>query len=407
MLGFHKTMSLYCVLLLCLVSRLTEAAAVDSQNIVEGTVNTVCFNGLGCLDFKPNLNAENEEPMQVFELFTRKNKENDQGQMLDVKFTETITNSNFQPKNPTKILIHGWMSEKEDMRSWMPDFKDELLKNSDSNVIFVQWKSSQIWYPTSVQQLKGVANETAILIKYLKNHLGLDLTNVHLIGHSLGAHTVGFVGKHLQGQVGRITGLDPAGPAYYNAPPANRLDYTDAQFVDVIHTGGTSRLFGLGLRKAIGHIDFYPNGGQKQPGCYKKQDKGGFMAPATELFCTHIRALQVFYESINSKCPFVANKCDSYEDFQQGKCFSTNETDLNIMGMNATKPTHPPGTKYFLTTGMVSPYCRKQYKVKLNLAKPLGYALNDNDLISNSDALQNVDETTDPDSLVIIQPSDK
>jgi len=48
------------------------------------------------------------------------------------------------------------------------------------------------------------------------------------------------------------------------AGPESRLDPTDAEFVDVIHTcGGT-----LGYKGALGHADFYPNGGSAiQPGC--------------------------------------------------------------------------------------------------------------------------------------------
>lgn len=30
--------------------------------------------------------------------------------------------------------------------------------------------------------------------------------------------------------------LDPAGPQFTGTPPENRLDSTDAQFVDVLHT---------------------------------------------------------------------------------------------------------------------------------------------------------------------------
>jgi len=45
-----------------------------------------------------------------------------------------------------------------------------------------------------------------------------------------------------------------------------RLDETDAAHVEVIHTNGES-LFGLGMRKALGHVDLFVNGGNSQPGC--------------------------------------------------------------------------------------------------------------------------------------------
>lgn len=58
---------------------------------------------------------------------------------------------------------------------------------------------------------------------------------VHLIGHSLGSHTAGYAGEGIPG-LGRITGLDPAGPYFQDMPPHVRLDPTDAKFVDAIHT---------------------------------------------------------------------------------------------------------------------------------------------------------------------------
>ena len=65
-------------------------------------------------------------------------------------------------------------------------------------------------------------------------------SRVHLIGHSLGAHVVGFLGKAVQERglpkLARITGLDPAQPAFDLAGPAGRLDKGDAEVVDVVHT---------------------------------------------------------------------------------------------------------------------------------------------------------------------------
>ena len=68
-----------------------------------------------------------------------------------------------------------------------------------------------------------------------------------------------------------ITGLDPAGPLHINVNPAFRLDKSDADKVDVIHTD-TERA-GTKREETVGHIDFFPNGGDKQPGCLDLESK--------------------------------------------------------------------------------------------------------------------------------------
>jgi pimeloyl-ACP methyl ester carboxylesterase len=78
---------------------------------------------------------------------------------------------------------------------------------------------------------------------FFQTNYGVDLSEVHLIGHSLGAHTAGYAGEKLNGNIGRITGLDPAEPYFQGMPSHLRLDYTDAQLVDVIHTDGKSIFF--------------------------------------------------------------------------------------------------------------------------------------------------------------------
>jgi hypothetical protein len=65
-----------------------------------------------------------------------------------------------------------------------------------------------------------------------------------------------------------FTGLDPAGPLFENYDPRVRLDSTDADLVDVIHSNGEKiYMGGLGAWAPMGDIDFYPNGGRMQKGC--------------------------------------------------------------------------------------------------------------------------------------------
>ena len=65
-----------------------------------------------------------------------------------------------------------------------------------------------------------------------------------------------------------LIGLDPAYPLFSMVNTDQRLDTTDAEFVDVIHThSGLLITSGLSFLDPIGHVDFYPNGGSAQVGC--------------------------------------------------------------------------------------------------------------------------------------------
>lgn len=122
-------------------------------------------------------------------------------------------------------------------------------------------------YPEVRKNTRLVGKHIATLCDLLVVNTGISLTSVHLVGHSLGAHVAGYAGASVtKTKIGRITGLDPARPLF--EMPAlvttdRRLDTSDAHFVDVIHTNGGS----FGMILPIGHVDFYPNGGMKQPGC--------------------------------------------------------------------------------------------------------------------------------------------
>lgn len=85
----------------------------------------------------------------------------------------------------------------------------------------------------------------------------------------------GYAGYYLQTDfsltLGRISGLDPAGPYFLNTDDIVRLDRSDAKYVDVVHSD--IKLFingGFGINQSIGHLDQWPNGAINHPACVLK-----------------------------------------------------------------------------------------------------------------------------------------
>ncbi|WAR23443.1 LIPR2-like protein, partial [Mya arenaria] len=203
-----------------------------------------------------------------------------------------------------------------------------LCNKADVNVILVFWgKGANVgitMYDQAATNTRVVAAEIKVLVLKMVS-LGSDVSQVHLIGHSLGAHTSGYVGSRLKSDdnlvLGRITGLDPAEPDFEKQPMLVRLDKNDATYVDVIHTNGAPMLGGggFGLMIQCGDVDFYVNGGELQPDC-PNQITGIFtsgMAAGDVVACSHSRAHDIFTETINAQmCQFVGYPCASYASHQ-------------------------------------------------------------------------------------------
>lgn len=83
------------------------------------------------------------------------------------------------------------------------------------------------------------------------------------------------------------------------------------------------------MSQPIGHLDFYPNGGEHQPGCDQgmmkyidRENNSFYQGMRRFLACDHVRAHEFFNESVNTHCNFIAIECNSYEEFLNGECFS-------------------------------------------------------------------------------------
>ena len=74
------------------------------------------------------------------------------------------------------------------------------------NIISVDWGNGAGFpYSQAAANTRVVGAEVASLVKMLRDRVGMDMSDVHVIGHSLGAHVAGYAGARVPG-VGRITG---------------------------------------------------------------------------------------------------------------------------------------------------------------------------------------------------------
>ncbi|XP_053949838.1 pancreatic triacylglycerol lipase-like [Anastrepha ludens] len=239
----------------------------------------------------------------------------------------------------TKILVHGWKSSTTS--DSIQSIRGAYAMRGNLNIFAINWRdqADNIYYLKPARYTVQVGRAVAKLIDLLVEEKDADSKRIHLIGHSLGAHIMGYAGSYTKYRVGRVTGLDPARPAFENCSgPEHHLDPSDGDFVDVIHSCGGI----LGFREPIGFVDFYPNGGgAPQPGCTE----------ISQIFtgCSHGRSYEYFAESIHSDKGFYATPCSSLEEMIARNC-----TGAKIQ-MGDPVPMNARGI-YYLKTGSKPSY---------------------------------------------------
>jgi hypothetical protein len=255
---------------------------------------------------------------------------------IDGAFKELTQPFVFDITKQTKVIIHGY---RDNSQSAVPlDMAKAYNEKNVFNVLMVDAEEMlNKWYILSVHNARLVGKRLGNLLANLEN-FGASADDFHLLGISLGAHIAGWAGKYFRQykghSLGRITGLDPAGPCFSYAYSDQRLDKTDARYVDVIHS---NRLI-QGVIEPLGHADFYINGGGPgQPGCFMPS-------------CSHLRAAEVYIESIRKPKSFVGVQCQNWEKFQNNTCCNA---DYAILGYGSSTTTRG---LYYLRTRSSFPY---------------------------------------------------
>ncbi|CAL7948587.1 unnamed protein product [Xylocopa violacea] len=271
----------------------------------------------------------------LFYLYTRKTKDNPE--ILHTNDVNGLKRSHFDRRKETKFVTHGWMNSRKSNACTL--VRDAFLKHSDCNVIVVDWSSIALRpYIWSSNRVLMVAQFVSRMIDFLVSQ-GMSPSRVTVVGHSLGGHVAGLSAHYAKHQLNYVVALDPALPNFVLAGPGNRVSNHDAKNVEIIHTNAGF----LGYDSSIGHIDFFPNGGNKQIGC--PLDIVGA--------CSHSRSYEYYAESINTRTGFLAKKCASYSKFLQNNC-NSRETEL----MGGVAPKLGVTGDYYLETHPTSPYAK-------------------------------------------------
>ncbi|KAI5639362.1 lipase domain-containing protein [Phthorimaea operculella] len=271
------------------------------------------------------------DSQNIYHLFTRQNPA--VSQPLLMGNAGLLGSTNYNPNRRTAVIFHGWLDNAlGDVNTVLvPAF----LAAEDMNVIVVDWGAgaNTINYVAAVRNTVPSGEAVARFIRWLNAATGATPAQYHLVGHSLGAHQAGVVGRNLNGEIAYIHALDPALPGF--ATNDDKFRSSDGVYTEVIHTNAGV----LGYLGTLGDVDFYPNGGINMAGC-------------DGINCDHDRCFHYLAESLISG-GFRGTRCATFVGAMAGNCFLWGS--LNMGGL---VPKTGQSGIFYLETNSSPPFSR-------------------------------------------------
>lgn len=144
--------------------------------------------------------------------------------MTFVKLNETeklLNHTHYNKNNPTEIYFYGYTESL--ISNGTIAIVDSYIERGNNNILVLDWSeyNGGIYNLEAIPNMKRVSDVVAKTLLDMRSK-GFDLNKFHLIGHSLGGQMVGYVGRNVYKhsnkttKMPRITGLDPAGPFFYD-----------------------------------------------------------------------------------------------------------------------------------------------------------------------------------------------
>ncbi|KAG6451669.1 hypothetical protein O3G_MSEX007280 [Manduca sexta] len=245
-------------------------------------------------------------------------------------------------KRRTLLLAIGYLDSPSFPISAM--FANEYEDIGYNIIIVDNQRFATVHYHLASRLMRPVGKHVAEVLVQL-TQAGLDPSKLELLGFSLGGQTVSYVAKNYQQMTGKnvsnIVALEPSGPCFRTLGKEDRLDASNADFVQVLHTN----IDGYGMATPMGHVDFYINGGEYQPSDLN-------LYPCTTT-CSHFRVLALWVVALRHPGKFLGIKCKSIQQARDGKCFENCPVEINNMDLTIDKKKHGI---FFVSTSKEYPY---------------------------------------------------
>ncbi|XP_048487441.1 phospholipase A1 [Plutella xylostella] len=257
--------------------------------------------------------------------------------------SELVKDPGFDFSKRTVLYVGGFLDSPKHIEA---QAIGRFYKTLGYNVMLFQAdKFMIVHYPIAARMIRPIGHAIAEMLTNLTAH-HMDLRKFEVIGISLGGQISSFIAKsyyQLTGnKIPRIVALDPAGPCFRNNDANNRLDDSDADFVVTINTN----IDGYGMAAPVGHVNFYVNGGEYQPGDI-------YYLPCT-IMCSHTRAYFIWLVSIGNPDAFIGIKCDSVQEARRHECFGKDPLITHTLSPDRVNASNPG--IFYLATNTTWPY---------------------------------------------------
>lgn len=181
-------------------------------------------------------------------------------------------------------------------------------------------------YERSVTYVYYIGKAIGKFLADMRQQYGFPSKNIHAIGHSLGSQMLGYAGTTYtditKEKISRVTGIDPAGPCFSNGYIDDQIRSGVGEYVEVYHCNAGE----LGTTSTLADTDFFFNKkGKKQPPCHEGIIPAKGESDAAK--CSHKACVRYYMMSVHQPTWYLAWRCDSYDDFIEGRC-AGNEVTL-------------------------------------------------------------------------------